>query len=163
VLCLRDFVSFDDIENALYGREVVQIPIGPDGGPAGDSYVTRDFRGLWQQGQTPRYTRVSGVIGAVGVAPWSVASSSLSLWKNPWSTHPLTIDLPWRTVEGDLDANRLVVRDAAQATHMALLLPRPALVSTRATSWPTAAAADASARFRKRGGRRDLGIHVHIA
>jgi hypothetical protein len=26
VLCLRDFVSYDDIENALYGREVVQIP-----------------------------------------------------------------------------------------------------------------------------------------
>jgi hypothetical protein len=123
VLCLRDFVSYDDIENALYGAEVVQIPIGPDGGPAGELYMTRDFKGLWQQGQTPRYTRVSGVMGAVGVAPWSVARAPLSLWKNPWAVHPLDLELPWRTVEGDLAANQLVVRDATRTPHEIFGLP----------------------------------------
>ena len=36
VLCLRDFVSSNDVEAALYGREMVSIPIGPDGGAVGE-------------------------------------------------------------------------------------------------------------------------------
>jgi hypothetical protein len=57
------------------------------------------------------------------MAPWSVARTPLSLWKNPWAALPLTVDLPWRNVEGDLKANDLVVKDAAQGPHQILGLP----------------------------------------
>jgi hypothetical protein len=117
VLCLRDFVSYHDIENALYGREVVQVPIATDGGSAGEPELTRDFRGLWQRGQNPLYTRVSGVLGAVHLAPWSIAQTSLRLWKNPWAAQRLEVSLPWTVVEGDLEANSLVTRDETVTPH----------------------------------------------
>lgn len=122
-LCTRDFATSNDIEQALYGREVVQVPIDPAGGPAGEVQASRDFNGLWQRGQAQRYTRVSGVLGAFGVAPWSVAEASIILWLNPWASRPLDVDLPWRTVRGDLEANALVGTDAAMTLHELFRVP----------------------------------------
>jgi hypothetical protein len=124
-LCLRDVVTSDDVEAALYGKEVVKIPIGPDGGAVGESYVTRDFNGLWQRGQTPIYKRVTGVLSGIHIAPWTVAQRPLTLWMNPWAERPMSGngDLPWKTVTGDLDENVLVTRDATRPPHDIFGLP----------------------------------------
>jgi len=123
-LCLRDFASTHDVEAALYGQEVVRIPIGPDGGAVGESYVTRDFKGLWQRGQTPIYKRVSAVLSGIHIAPWSVAQNPLTLWVNPWADRPLGAeDLPWKTIMGDLDANRLITSEATGSPQEILGLP----------------------------------------
>jgi hypothetical protein len=124
-LCLRDFVTSNDVEAALYGKEVVQIPIGPNGGAVGPAYLTRDFQGLWQRGQTPTYRRVTGVLSGIHIAPWTVAQNPLTLWLNPWAEHslPNSSDLPWKTVTGDVEENALVTRDATRPPHDIFGLP----------------------------------------
>jgi hypothetical protein len=124
VLCVRDFVSEEEIEGALYGPEVVKVPVGPNpDDEVGEPYAYRDPRGLWQRGSEQRATRVSAVLSAVHLVGWSVASVGPTLWKNPWAAKPLTADVPWRTVTGDLQANQLVRTDATAAPHEVLGLP----------------------------------------
>src|SRR5262249_51246593 len=50
VLCQRDLVDELDVEQALFGPEVVSIPVGPDG-PVGDARLDRDPQGFWQRGE----------------------------------------------------------------------------------------------------------------
>jgi hypothetical protein len=107
VLCLRDFTSELDIEHALYGPEVVHIQVGPDA-ELGDAKVDRDPRGLWQFGNARRGTRVAAVLSSIRLNPWSVGSTSLTLWTCPWVAQPLEADLPWDRVDPDLESNRLV-------------------------------------------------------
>ncbi len=121
-LCLRDFVEDRDIDAALYGPEVFRIPILPEGG-AGTAYVDREPMGLWQRGTEQRATRVSGVLTAIGLGPYFVATMPLTLWTNPWASMPLEAELPWRTVSGDLASNRLVTADATRQPHEILGLP----------------------------------------
>jgi hypothetical protein len=91
----------------------------------GQAHLTRDFKGLWQRGQTPIYKRVTGVLSGIHIAPWTVAQSPLTLWLNPWAEHPLAAadELPWRTVTGDLDANELRIREATLSPHEIFGLP----------------------------------------
>ena len=118
-------VASHDVEGALYGKEVVKVPIRTDGGgPVAEPYVTRDFRGLWQRGQTPTYKRVSAVLSGMHVAPRSVAENRLTLWMNPWAEHPLGADgLPWTTVTGDLETNQLITREATRSPAEIFGLP----------------------------------------
>jgi hypothetical protein len=121
-LCLRDFVEDRDVEFALYGPEVFRVPIRPEGG-GGEAYVDRNPRGLWQRGAKQRATRVSAVLAAVQLAPYTVTRSAPTLWTNPWAAKPLEAELPWRTVSGDLEANSLVTTEATREPHEILGLP----------------------------------------
>jgi hypothetical protein len=126
-VCLRDLAQERDIEGALYGPEVLRVPIRRGVGDVGDARIDRTPRGLWQWGEDQRATRVSAVLTDIHINPWLVARSNLTLWKNPWAAKPLTADLPWRTVRGDLEQNRLVVEEGTR-------LPRDVL--WLAETWP---------------------------
>jgi hypothetical protein len=110
-LCDRSLVTERLIEWALYGPEAVTVPIRSGVGRMNEAFLARNPRGLWQRGAEPQVTRVSAVLTAKHVGPFVVASSDLTLRKNPWAGRPLTDDLPWRTVTGDLHQNRLVTTE----------------------------------------------------
>ena len=111
-LCLRDFVDERAIEQALYGPEVVRVPVLRGVGNPARAHVVRNPRGLWQWGEDRRATRVSAVLTARHLNPLFIANAELTLWKNPWAAKPLVDDLPWRMVTGDLARNQLVVTEA---------------------------------------------------
>jgi hypothetical protein len=111
VLCQRDFASDHDVEQALYGPEVVRMAVGPDG-PVGDAQLDRKPRGFWQHDDRKQATRVSAVLSAIHLNPWSVSQVPLRLWRNPWAALPLEVRLPWATTDGDLATNQLVQRPA---------------------------------------------------
>jgi hypothetical protein len=132
VLCARDFATEHDIEQALYGPEVVRIPVGPDGPLPVAGEIDREPQGLWQRGEQQRATRVSAVLSAVLLDPWSIASVPLWLWLNPWAARPLVAGLPWGTVSGDLGANAIVRAEGQREPRDVLGLPE---------GWPRRAAA----------------------
>jgi hypothetical protein len=107
-LCLRDLTTERTIEWALFGPMAVRAPIRGGVGQMEEAFLDRDPRGLWQRGGEPQVTRVSAVLTAKHINPWLVAGSDLTLWKNPWAVKPLTDELQWQTVTGDLEQNRLV-------------------------------------------------------
>jgi len=111
VLCQRQLVDDLDIEQALFGPEVISIPVGPDG-PIGDAHLARDPQGFWQRGERKQATRVSAVLSAIHLHAWSADVVPLRLWLNPWAAIPLDVELPWAAVVPDLDANLLVRREA---------------------------------------------------
>jgi hypothetical protein len=42
-----------------------------------------------------------------------MAGADLTIWKNPWAALPLQIELPFRTVTGDIQKGRLVVTEGS--------------------------------------------------
>lgn len=121
VLVLRDFSTNHDVEQALFGPEVVSVPIHeaePD-----SARLDRHPYGLWQRGEEQRATRVSAVLSAVHLGPWSLASTELCTWHNPWAAHPLNASLPWAAVRGDLTRNVLEREEAKLKPHEIVGLP----------------------------------------
>jgi hypothetical protein len=114
-LCIRDFADDRSIEQALYGPEVVRIAVPRSGrsAGAGQARMARDPHGLWQWGDEQRATRVSAVLTASHINPWLMARADLTIWKNPWAALPLQIELPFRTVTGNVDEGRLVVTEGS--------------------------------------------------
>jgi hypothetical protein len=124
ILIARDFASDHDIEQALYGPEVVTVPVG-EHAMIEHARLSRDPDGLWQRGSSQRATRVSAVLSAVQLHAWSIATSALRLWLNPWAGQPLdATTLPWATVAGDLEANVLIRAEASRDPHEIFGLPR---------------------------------------
>jgi hypothetical protein len=82
VLCQRDIVDELDVEQALFGPEVVRIPVGPDG-PVGYARLDRDPQGFWQRGERKQATRVSAVLSAIHLHAWSADVVPLRLWHEP--------------------------------------------------------------------------------
>jgi hypothetical protein len=116
ILCQRTFVEDMDIEWALYGPEVIRVPVSSTG-PGHDAYADRDPDGLWQRGSVSRATRVSAVLSGIRLMPWSVARTPLRLWLNPWAARPLDVDLPFERVIANVKENRLQVMSASKAPH----------------------------------------------
>ncbi len=121
-LCVRDFATDRDIEQALYGPEVMRIAVGPGGPLLGTDELGREPKGLWQRGGEQQATRVSAVLTAIHLSPWLIATTPLRLWLNPWATRPLIANLPWPTVAGDLGANQLVYADGERGPREVLAL-----------------------------------------
>jgi hypothetical protein len=82
----------------------------------GDAEAARDPHGFWQWGEEQRATRVSAVLSARHINPWILLEPHLTLWKNPWASLPLDVDLPFRTAMGNLKENRI---EFAEATVVA--------------------------------------------
>lgn len=122
ILCLRDFVTESDVEQALFGPEVVTVTVGPEG-PIGDARLDRQPRGFWQHDERKRATRVSAVLSAIHLNPWSLTRAVPRLWLNPWAARPTQARLPWALTKGDLAANRLVTEPPAVDVHALFDLP----------------------------------------
>lgn len=71
-----------DMMEALFGRETF---VFPQYGELGEPEMIRQPNGLWTGPKGPRYTRVSAVLVASAVNPWSVTRYSPWLFHNPWA------------------------------------------------------------------------------
>lgn len=91
IYCASTFMTDLDIEQALFGREAVLIPPGPSIEPK----TIRQRNGFWTRGDGPQNRRVSAVLTAVELTPWTVCSQAPKLWLNPWADHPLAEEWPF--------------------------------------------------------------------
>ena len=80
-----------DIMDALLGKEQYTIPFGHTG--ASEPQWSRKPDGVWTSTSGPRYTRVSAVVVAGNVLPWTVGVSDASLVHNPWAKRPYRAEL----------------------------------------------------------------------
>lgn len=92
MLCMSTFMEPLDIEQALFGREAVESPVT---GPV-EGRLIRQRDGFWIRRDGPQNRRVSAVLTAIALHPWTVAQTAPDLWLNPWANYPLTEQLPFR-------------------------------------------------------------------
>jgi hypothetical protein len=85
-------VDVIDIMNALFGEEKCIVSSGEDGGISGAG-ITRVPNGAWTSESGPRNTRVSAVLLAVLLYPWTVGSAVVRLIHNPWARRPYSSPL----------------------------------------------------------------------
>lgn len=89
VIALNSQLAFTDridIMQALFGQETFILDrYDRDAEPE----MSRRPDGLWTSAGGPRYTRVSGVLVADHLLPWTVGSSSMRYYPNPYAEHPL--------------------------------------------------------------------------
>jgi hypothetical protein len=102
---------------ALFGRETFYLPSQLE--QSSDPQMVREPDGLWTSPNGPRHTRVSAVLIASGIVPWSVSAYTPWLFHNPWATRafPDTLDvLPHaRSVAGEM---RMVFYEGLSAAQL---------------------------------------------
>lgn len=118
VLSISAFMERLDIEQALFGREAVQI--SPDA--ESSSRLIRQRNGFWVRGDGPQNQRVSAVLMGVNIHPWSVTKAAPQLWSNPWANHPLQEDWPFTAATAN-DAGAISYREASSEPSAWLDLP----------------------------------------
>jgi hypothetical protein len=106
------------IPGALFGREAARLSAQSD-----EVQLIRQPDGFWTSPGGPRYTRVSAVITAINLAPWSLARTEPHLWMNPWAKHSLAVEVPWKRTVGNPDTRLLEMTEARKAPHEILGLP----------------------------------------
>lgn len=87
VVAINCLEPIDDIDvmNALFGQEQFHIPINPGKQISADDIVfSRKRNGALTNPIGPRYSRVSGILVATNLRPWSINESKLCLYHNPW-------------------------------------------------------------------------------
>ncbi len=115
-----------DIMSALFGNDVVRFR--PDASHSPD----RERDGALVGPSGPRNRRVSAVLVASGLLPWTASSAWLSLWHNPFANIPLT-DLPGPWSHVRINAEGKIEEHTPD-------LPLPATLGLP-TAWPTSQAA----------------------
>lgn len=111
-----------DIMNSLFGSEVVHLMSD------GSTRSGRKPDGALVGPNGPRNRRVSAVLVATGLQPWTAASCTLSLCHNPFATQPLnSLPGPW-TEHRALDDGTIAEAAPTMSLSDALQLPDP---------WPT--------------------------
>ena len=103
---LGDFAEVGDMEQALYGPEVLRVRRSSVSASP-QVMRDRDPDGLWQSGRNHRGTRVSVVLSMESPSPYSIVTLQPTAWINPWATKPLGFAYPFSTVIADLAGNRL--------------------------------------------------------
>jgi len=73
-----------DFVDALFGNEQFIMGVNPNG-IVMEPKMIRKPNGLWYSTNGPRYTRVSAVIFAEHIMPWSLPRAFLCLYHNPWA------------------------------------------------------------------------------
>lgn len=96
VLSRMTFARPDQVDQALFGADVVQYTLSSDGDSAHFAARVRKPDGLWHPGPPARGTRLSGVLFAEQLGPAYVANYLPTLWINPWSANPLVGALPFQ-------------------------------------------------------------------
>ena len=85
--------DIESIEQALFGRVGFVHSVDEPGTPT----PPRELDGLWLHAGRPQARRVSAVLTAMNLLPWSFTKDWPRLWPNPWAMRPLTVDLPFPT------------------------------------------------------------------
>jgi hypothetical protein len=118
VLCEAEIITDDfDIEGALFGHEAVSFDP--------NTLETHSFRqqdGFWT-GKGGARERVSGVLTARSILPWTVADIEPLMWHNPWAEHPIPPGLPWASVKADLTTGVVTRAKADRPAHERFGLP----------------------------------------
>jgi hypothetical protein len=115
VLCDNIVANDGDIEAALYGRMTVNFARA--GGQTFYWGAHRKGDGLW----TPeRGTRISAVLSATELKPWTIPRVVPRLWTNPWAARPLSVDLPWAAQASPTEAEAPAVAAPVQPPHEVL-------------------------------------------
>jgi hypothetical protein len=125
VLVEDAFVDDDDLLDALFGGIAVSVPVSREGPGEPRAFRLRD--GSWMTGQGPTRTRVSAVVTAINLAPWSVVRIAPRTWLNPWAARPVGSDLGWATTITDPIAGAITHRPAMRM---------PAELFGLAEDWP---------------------------
>jgi hypothetical protein len=110
VLVESTFIDEEDVLDALFGSVAVQIDVV-------DRARARTVRlrdGAWMARAGPTRTRVSAVLTAINLAPWSIARVRPRVWRNPWATHALSNDLGWAATLANPATGEI---EGTEATH----------------------------------------------
>lgn len=91
------FTDEMDVTDALFGREHLIIDR-----QAGSAIPARAPDGFWIGPKGPQNTRVSAVLIAIQLLPWTVSTHTPTLWHNPWAEKPLGPEL-WQGPQMVLD------------------------------------------------------------
>ncbi|MGA9284021.1 MAG: hypothetical protein WBV85_01120 [Solirubrobacteraceae bacterium] len=118
VLCASSFMEDEDIAQALFGREAVLIPTGP----TIEGQLVRQQNGFWMWREGPQNKRVSAVLTAVQVHPWSASKVTPKLWLNPWADYPVTEAWPIPLVTTS-QIGEIIYEDSETPIHSLLGLP----------------------------------------
>lgn len=86
VLCTDTFASDHSVNVALFGGEAYDFE---------NDCAIRNPDGLWVGPKGIQNARVSAVLSAVHLNPWTVAQISPRVWPNPWAKRPLHVSLPF--------------------------------------------------------------------
>ena len=106
IVALNCLEPVDDIDimDALFGQEQFRIPIGLKREITSDDIsFSRKPDGAWVNPIGPQYSRISGVLIAVNLRPWSIRDANICLYHNPWA------DLEYSSVLVNLDQSSLAV------------------------------------------------------
>lgn len=82
-------VDRESVLEAAFGKERVIINTAT----LAVERVERDWNGAWISGGVPKNTRVSGILVAKKVCPWSFLHREMVLYLNPWAQRPYSSDL----------------------------------------------------------------------
>lgn len=88
-LLVSPFFDRESVENALFGSIAFRFR----GDDPGSGKWVRQRDGFWIGERRPRGTRVSAVLTASGLQPWTVGRIWPRIWHNPFAAHPMATDL----------------------------------------------------------------------
>jgi hypothetical protein len=119
VLLLSPLMENEDIEQALLGGEAYQFPVDSPG----QGRLVRQRDGFWLKGERPRGTRVSAVMTATNLMPWTAGQIWPRLWPNPWAKRALETQLPLPRGLADT-CGRVAYEEVDSAPYALLDLPK---------------------------------------
>lgn len=122
LLSFRETTGPEPVLRALFGS----APHQPDlmlAGRIGGRWPNA-ASGFWLTRGGPQYQDVSGIITAFELLPWSIAHSRPWFIANPWTLHPLDVELPLSRFEVDRSTGEVWAVDGGLPPHMLFDLPR---------------------------------------
>jgi len=116
-------VNDSDISNALFGR--IKVTVITRGNEIIGKVLGRKPDGAWYGPKGPQNRRVSAVLIAVNLTPWTIATVTPSLWHNPWAEHSLALDiLPLPQLTLDLQNRRMGKHEGKNGWQLLGLHPK---------------------------------------
>jgi hypothetical protein len=96
----------------LFGSEQVTVRTYEDGRV--ETIPARARDGAWVGLRGAQHRRVSGVLTACGLQPWTVATTVPKFWHHPAATRDFPIkNAPWREAMVDRSSGQLTFREPA--------------------------------------------------
>jgi hypothetical protein len=123
VLSENPTVDEADVASALFGREAVRFRQRPNG-----TFATTEIRnadGFWHGPQGFVNSRVSGVLVALTLQPWTIATDVPRLWLNPYTESRLLEQqhAPWATAAPNHEKGELTKHPAPRPSNELFGLP----------------------------------------
>lgn len=100
--CATSFPKDEDFGDALFGSIAYEYEIGV----AASGRPVRRRDGVWMEDRGPASQRLSGVLAAAQMHPWTVDTVKPTLWRNPWADRPLCLD--WPVSEGSASSDGFI-------------------------------------------------------